>query len=271
MGKIFRLASSGDSEADGQRLTKRGENGGKAEESRVEKAKRKAEEKRLARLEREILEEEERKQREEMAKLVEERRKLRDEKAEAEERSKGATPVGEKDVRREADKRRLDRRKKEDKGSSKSNSDCEDMDRRLAREGDRKRDLDRKGDPEKRDGYKPHHFEANNQSSKVVDNKAKYFGRMAGGFLSSSRGFGGGSFFSRSAQAPASQGNKVSRPVGPAPASDPNNAVKRDFQPAATQAAPKSATPGETRNSWTNFNRPVSNKGITILVQTAII
>ncbi|KAK3139176.1 hypothetical protein QOZ80_5AG0379040 [Eleusine coracana subsp. coracana] len=257
LGKIFRFASSVDSEADGKRLTKRGENGGgKAEESRVEKAKRKAEEKRLARLEREMLEEEERKQREEMAKLVEERRKLRDEKAEAEERSKGATPVGEKDARREADKRRLDRRKKEDKGSSKSNSDCEDMDRRLGREGDRKRDLDRKGDPERRDGYKPHHFEANNHTSKVADSKAKYFGRMAGGFLSSSRGFGGGSFFGRSTQAPAPQVNKVSRPV--VPATDRSNAVKRDFQPAAAQAASESSTAVETRNSWTNINRPVS-------------
>ncbi|KAK3118228.1 hypothetical protein QOZ80_9BG0695970 [Eleusine coracana subsp. coracana] len=256
LGKIFRFASSGDSEADSKRLAKRGDNGAKAEESRVEKAKRKAEEKRLARLEREMLEEEERKQREEVAKLVEERRKLRDEKAEAEERSKGATPVGEKDARREADKRRLDRRKKEDKGSSKSNSDCEDMDRRLGREGDRKRDLDRKGDPERRDGYKPHHLEANNHSSKVADSKAKYFGRMAGGFLSSSRGFGGGSFFGRGTQAPAPQVNKVSRSV--VPATDPSNAVKRDFQPAAAQAVSKSSTAGETRNSWTNINRPVS-------------
>ncbi|GJN28479.1 hypothetical protein PR202_gb16607 [Eleusine coracana subsp. coracana] len=67
LGKIFRFASSGDSEADGKKAGQReGENGGgKAEESRVEKAKRKAEEKRLARLEREMLEEEERKQREE--------------------------------------------------------------------------------------------------------------------------------------------------------------------------------------------------------------
>ncbi|TVU27359.1 hypothetical protein EJB05_29964 [Eragrostis curvula] len=253
ISKMFRFASSEDSDSDGKRLAKRGENGGKAEESRVEKAKRKAEEKRLARLERELLEEEERKQREEMAKLVEERRRLRDEKAEAEERSKGATPVGEKDSRREADKRRLDRTKKEDKGSSKSNSDCEDMDRRLSREGDRK---DRKGDTERREGYKPHHFEANNHSSKVADSKARYFGRMAGGFLSSSRGFGGGSFFGRSAQAPAPQGNKVSRPV--VPATDQSNAAKRDFQPAAPQAAPKSATAGETKNSWTNSNRPVS-------------
>jgi hypothetical protein len=268
LSKAFRFRSSEDSEADGKRLAKRGDNGGKAE-SRVDKAKRKAEEKRLARMEREMFEEEERKQRQEMAKLVEERRKLRDEKAEAEERSKGATPVGEKDARREADKRGLDRSKKEDKGSSKSNSDCEDMDRRFTHEADRKRDLDRKGDPERRDGNKPRHLEANSHTSKVADSKAKYFGRMAGGFLSSSRGFAGGSFFGRSAQAPAPQVNKVNRPI--VPATDPSNAVKRDLQPASAQAAPKSAAAGETKKSWTNFNRPVSNKCVSILVHIAIV
>ena len=265
--KIFRFTSSGDDEGlgpDGKRLAKRGENVGKAEESRVEKARRKAEEKRLARLEREMLEEEERKQREEMAKLVEERRRLRDEKAEAEERSKSATPVGEKDARREAERRRQERRKKGDKGSSKSNSDCEDIDRRLGREGDRKRDFDRKGDLDKREGYKPHYFEANNHSNKTVESRTKYFGRMTGSFLSSSRGFGGGSFFGRSAQPPAPQVNKVSRPV--VPATDQGNALKRETQHTATQATAKSATAGETRNSWANFNRPVSNKDIIILI-----
>ena len=48
-------------------------------ESRGEKARRKAEEKRMARLEKEMREEEERQQREEVARLVEERRKLREE------------------------------------------------------------------------------------------------------------------------------------------------------------------------------------------------
>ncbi|OQU78687.1 uncharacterized protein LOC8066945 [Sorghum bicolor] len=256
---IFRFTSSGDGEGlsiDGKRLAKRGENGGKAEESRTEKARRKAEEKRLARLEREMLEEEERKQREEMAKLVEERRKLRDEKAEAKEWSKSATPVGEKDARKEAEKRRQERKKKEDKGSSKSNSDCEDIDRRLGREGDRKRDSDRKSDLDRREGYKAHHIDSNNHSNKTGESRSKYFGRMTGGFLSSSRGFGGGSFFGRTAQAPAPQASKVSRPV--VPATDQGNAIKRDVQHAATQATGKSATAGETRNAWTNFNRPVS-------------
>ncbi|ONM42272.1 hypothetical protein ZEAMMB73_Zm00001d044692 [Zea mays] len=256
---IFRFTLSGDGEGlniDGKRLAKSGENGGKTEESRTNKARRKAEEKRLARLEREMLEEEERKQREEMAKLVEERRKLRDEKAEAEERSKSATPVGEKDARREVEKRCQERKKKEDKGSSKSNSDCEDIDRRLNQEGDRKRDFDRKSDLDRRESYKPRYFDANSHSNKTGESRSRYFGRVTGGFLSSSRGFGGGSFFGRSAQAPAPQVSKVSRSV--VPATDQGNAIKRDVQHAATQATDKSATAGETRNAWTNFNRPVS-------------
>ena len=92
---------------------------------------------------------------------------------------------------------------------------------------------------------------------------------MTGGFLSSSRGFGGGSFFGRSAQAPAPQVNKVSRPV--VPATDHGNAAKRDVQHAARQAAAKSASAAETRNSWTNFNRPVSNKGIASLMTNLVV
>lgn len=264
---MLRFGSSGDGDGlgrDGKRLAKEGENGAKAEESRVEKAKRKAEEKRLARLEKEMLEEEERKQREEMAKLVEERRRLRDEKAEAEERSKGATPVGEKDPRKEVERRRQERRRKDekDKGSSKSNSDCEDIERRVTREGERKRDSDRRNEPEKRDATRvgaegPYNFDANNQGSKTVQSKAKYFGRMTGGLLSSSRGFGGGSFFGRSAQTSAPQVNKVTKPL--VTVTDQSNVVKRDAQPPATA---KSATAGGTTNSWTNVHRPVSNKGI---------
>ncbi|PPS18675.1 hypothetical protein GOBAR_AA01905 [Gossypium barbadense] len=67
--KIFGVSSStydASSEADHRgMLTKRGENGTSFHESRGEKARRKAEEKRQARLEKELLEQEERKQREE--------------------------------------------------------------------------------------------------------------------------------------------------------------------------------------------------------------
>jgi hypothetical protein len=256
-------------------LTKGGNNGGKAEESKVDKAKRKAEEKRLARLEREMLEEEEKKQREEMAKLVEERRRLRDEKAEAEERSKGATPVGEKDARKETERKRKERRRKEDKGSSKSNSDCDDIERRVSREGEWKRDFDRRNEPDKRDairvgaeGYKPHNFDANSQGSKIVQSRTKYFGRMTGGLLSSSRGFSGGSIFGKSAQAPAPQANKVAKQV--ITATDQSNTVKRDAQPAAAPAMAKSST-GETRNMWTNSHQPVSSKDMTISVFFVLI
>lgn len=65
--------------------------------SRGEKARRKAEEKRLARLAREQMEADERRQREEVARLVEERRRLRDEKVEAER-------VSEREVAAERDK-----------------------------------------------------------------------------------------------------------------------------------------------------------------------
>ncbi|KAM0890498.1 hypothetical protein ACQ4PT_027027 [Festuca glaucescens] len=264
--KLFRFGSLGDSGGlgqDGRMLTKGGENGGKAEESKVDKAKRKAEEKRLARLEREMLEEEEKKQREEMAKLVEERRRLRDEKAEAEERSKGATPVGEKDARKETERKRQERRRKEDKGSSKSNSDCDDIERRVSREGEWKRDFDRRNESDKRDaiivgaeGYKPHNFDANSQGSKIVQSRTKYFGRMTGGLLSSSRGFSGGSIFGKSAQAPAPQANKVAKRI--VTTTDQSNTVKRDAQPAAAPAMAKSSTTGETRNMWTNSHQPVS-------------
>ncbi|KAG8089269.1 hypothetical protein GUJ93_ZPchr0011g28921 [Zizania palustris] len=265
--KMLIFGSSGDGEGlgrGGKRLAKGVDNGAKAEETRVEKAKRKAEEKRLARLEKEMLEEEERKQREEMAKLVEERRRLRDEKAEAEERSKGATPVGEKDARKEVERRRQERDRKrkddKDKGSSKSNSDCEDIERRMGREGERKRDFDKRNEPEKQDaarvapeGYKPHNFEANNQGSKTVQSRAKYFGRMTGSLLSSSRGFGGGSFFGRSSQTPVLQVNKVTKPL--VTVTDQSNVVKRGTQPPAIA---NSATVGGATNSWTNLHRPVS-------------
>ncbi|KAL5204686.1 hypothetical protein ABZP36_009557 [Zizania latifolia] len=263
--KVLRFGSSGDGEGlgcDGKRLAKGVDNGAKSEESRLEKVKRKAEEKRLARLEKEMLEEEERKQREEMAKLVEERRRLRDEKAEAEERSKGATPVGEKDARKEVERRRHERERKrkdeKDKGSSKSSSDCEDIERRMGREGERKRDFDKRNEPEKRDaarvapeGYKRHNFEANNPHIKTVQSRAKYFGRMTGSLLSSSRGFGGGSFFGRSAQTPIPQVNKVTKPL----VTVTDQSIKRDAQPPATA---NTATVGGATDSWTNLHRPVS-------------
>ncbi|CAD6258681.1 unnamed protein product [Miscanthus lutarioriparius] len=113
------------------KVGKGGENGGKAEESRVERARRKAEEKRLVRLEREMLEEEERKQQGRDGKAGGGAWEAEDEKAEAEEAVQKALPLlGRKDARREAE---AGARREEERGqrSSKSNSDCEDIDGRL--------------------------------------------------------------------------------------------------------------------------------------------
>ncbi|KAJ7516239.1 hypothetical protein O6H91_22G048800 [Diphasiastrum complanatum] len=91
-------------------------------ESRGEKARKKAEERRLARLERKQLEEEERKQREEVARLIEERRRLRDEKLEAERQSeREAAAEREREIRREreAERRRQEKAKEREKEKAK--------------------------------------------------------------------------------------------------------------------------------------------------------
>ncbi|CAI0423898.1 unnamed protein product [Linum tenue] len=227
--KIFRISSSeDDASADAERrggMPKRGENGANYPESRGEKARRKAEEKRQARLERELLEEEERKQREEVARLVEERRRLRDEKMEAEkDRSKLSPPTREKDSKKEAEKRRQDRRRDKDKGSSKSNSDVEELEKRAGKESERKRDFDKKGDAERREsqkfstehgkGYNSELGYGNGMRNASTTNFSRgnagtrYFDRMRGTFLSSSRAFGGNSFFGQNANSPAAGATK---------------------------------------------------------------
>ena len=82
--------------------------------SRGEKARRKAEEKRLARLAREQMEADERRQREEVARLVEERRRLRDETERVSERE--LATERNKDLRQEgeAERRRQEKLKKRD-------------------------------------------------------------------------------------------------------------------------------------------------------------
>ncbi|XP_021893871.1 uncharacterized protein LOC110811627 [Carica papaya] len=220
--KIFRVSSSGDESSSdaGQRgiLTKRGENGANFHESRGEKARRKAEEKRQARLEKELLEEEEKKQREEVARLVEERRRLRDEKMEAEkDRSKSSPPAKEKDSKKEAEKRRQERRKEKDKGSSKSNSDVEELEKRAGKETDRKRELDKKNEMDRREQKhgadhakvqctEVGHGHGMKNSSTINVSKGnttnRYLDRMRGTFLSSSKAFGGGSFFGKGVNTP---------------------------------------------------------------------
>ncbi|KAI5429197.1 hypothetical protein KIW84_033983, partial [Lathyrus oleraceus] len=155
--KIFRISSREEcsSDAEHRALAKRGENGESLNESRGEKARRKAEEKRQARLEKELLEEEERKQREEVARLVEERRRLRDEKAEAEkDRMRSLNPSKETNSRKETEKKRQEKRRDKDKGSSKSNSDVEELERRAGKENERKRDVEKKSETDRREHQK---------------------------------------------------------------------------------------------------------------------
>ncbi|GFY83831.1 hypothetical protein Acr_03g0006050 [Actinidia rufa] len=177
--------------------------------TRVEERKLagKAEEKRQARIERELLEEEERKQREDVARLVEERRRQRGEKMEVEkDHGRGSTADREKDSKKEAEKRRQERRKEKDKWSSKSNSDAEELEKRAGKEGERKREFDRKSDTDRREHHrtsteisKNHTTEMGNGVKGAVANNhsqgnagTRYLDRMRGTFLSSSKAFSGG-------------------------------------------------------------------------------
>ncbi|XP_078446547.1 uncharacterized protein LOC144715489 [Wolffia australiana] len=101
------------------------------QESKWEKARRKAEEKRLAKLEKQMLEDEERRQREEVARLIEERRRLREVvKMEGDDKEE---INGSKEGRREeSDKRRRGRRKERELNCTKS-STSEGEDHELAR------------------------------------------------------------------------------------------------------------------------------------------
>ncbi|XP_059305263.1 uncharacterized protein LOC132056878 [Lycium ferocissimum] len=211
--KVFRISSSGsDASMDAERramMDNRGENGGNCQESKGEKARRKAEEKRLARLEKELAEEEERKQREEVARLVEERRRLRDEKMEAAEKERGKGPPSAKlrDSKREAEKKRQEKKKERDRGSSKSNSDVEELDKRQGKESARNRQSDgdrrhqHKNGPESSKTHSAevvHGFKGGSSSSHNHGNVGtRYLDRMRGTFLSSSRAFTGGGFFGK--------------------------------------------------------------------------
>ncbi|XP_010529926.1 PREDICTED: stress response protein nst1 isoform X2 [Tarenaya hassleriana] len=212
--KVFRFSSSGDessSDADQRRLlAKRGEHGTNYNESRGEKARRKAEEKRQARLEKELLEEEERKQREEVARLVEERRKLRDEKIVAERCSKSSLTAKDKESKKEADKKRQERRREKDKASSKSNSDAEELDKRTGKETEWKRELDKNDRLEHQrhvsENFRGHHLEKRHGhgiESNTTSNHSRtstggrYFDRMKGTILSSSRAFTDSRFFGK--------------------------------------------------------------------------
>ncbi|GAV74675.1 hypothetical protein CFOL_v3_18155 [Cephalotus follicularis] len=267
--KIFRVSSSrddGSSDAEHRAmLAKRGENGNNYQESRGEKARRKAEEKRQARLEKELLEEEERKQREEVARLVEERRRLRDEKMEAEKDSSKSSPTArQKDCKKEVDKKRLERRKEKDKGSSKSNSDVEELEKRAGRESERKREFDKRNEFDRQEhqkswteNIKGHSTETGYGIKNVSSNNynrgnagSRYLDCMRGTFLSSSKAFSGGNFFGKGVNTSTiiMKENKSNSSV------DHTNpsAQRRDFSP-LDRVSGKSIMNGDDKN----INRPV--------------
>lgn len=132
-----------------QSCQRRGDDGGPSPGTRGEKARRKAEEKRQARLEKEQLEAEERKQREEVARLVEERRRQRDERLEAEKESeREAAAEREREIRREreAERRRQEKAKEREKLQAKDKSkdqDPDEMKRKKMKENEKRSDLER--------------------------------------------------------------------------------------------------------------------------------
>ncbi|XP_009775410.1 uncharacterized protein [Nicotiana sylvestris] len=211
---IFRISSSIDDDASmnaEQRamLDKRRESGGNFQESRWERARRKAEEKKQARLERELLEEEERQQREEVARLVEERRKLREEHMEAEKEHGIVSPSDKvRDSKREAEKRRQEKRKERDRASSKSNSDTEELDKSAGKGSERSKcDVSdrRQQQKNRRETVKTHNAEViygSKGASKSNHNHGnvgtRYLDSMRGTHLSSSRAFTGGDHFVKS-------------------------------------------------------------------------
>ncbi|KAF2591541.1 hypothetical protein F2Q70_00040744 [Brassica cretica] len=217
--KIFRFSSVDDSSLGPEQrrlLAKQGENGNNYHESRVEKARRKAEEKRQARLEKELSEEEERKQREEVARLVEERRKLRDEKIEAEKCSKVLLAAKEKIVK-EAEKKRQERRKERDKASSKSSSDGEEHNKRTGKEIDHKRNVDKDDHLEHDRGSnmerRHDHGIENTATSNGTKSGGRYFDRVKGTFLSSSKAFSDSRLFGRGVITSATIA-KETKPIG---------------------------------------------------------
>lgn len=194
--KLFSGASSGEDgalNASQKAGSKKSEDGFNSQGNKGEKARRKAEEKRQARLEKEMLEEEERKQREEVARLVEERRRLRDEKLEAEKVSeKEVAPELERENRREreAERRRQDKVKEREKSSGKDKSypDVEEAKKKNYKENERKSESDKKGETERRDVQKnaSHHAIENYKSIETLQAHGE------AGFKNSDHGMKGG-------------------------------------------------------------------------------
>ncbi|XP_031094435.1 uncharacterized protein LOC115998905 [Ipomoea triloba] len=209
--KIFRIGSSrDDTSTDAEQrgmLDKKGEDGGNFQERKGERARRKAEEKRLARLEKELLEEEERIQREEVARLVEERRRLRDDRMEGE-KERGKGPSIKERGSKKAGKKRQEKKKERGRGSSKSNSDAEELEKGPSKECEQNRrsetdqhELHRTrpefAKAQNADaGHSPKGTNTSNHNHGNAGNH--YLDRMRGSFFSSSRTFTGGGFLGKS-------------------------------------------------------------------------
>ncbi|XP_058075461.1 uncharacterized protein LOC131223912 isoform X2 [Magnolia sinica] len=194
----------------GSASSRKGENGGNLNESRGEKARRKAEEKRQARLERELLEEEERNQKEEVARLVEERRRLREEQTGAT-KDQGAHDKDRESRRETRRKQRQERKKDKDKGSSKSNSDVEDPERKgSSRESERKREIERLATQCSEKGNGVIKGPTMNGFSRASGG-SRYFDHVKGSFLSSSKAFNGAGFFGHGVYNSAASGMKVNK------------------------------------------------------------
>ncbi|KAF6143104.1 hypothetical protein GIB67_041172 [Kingdonia uniflora] len=186
----------------GERLSSKVENEATLHESRGERSRRKAEEKRQARLEKELWEEEEKKQREEVAKLVEEQRKLKHEKMKSE---KECSPREDLPPQRKKEKKY--RKTEKDRGSSKSNSDAEDPERRS---GLPSKECGKKQEFEKR------HNKVSTSNYFSGANTTRYLDRMKGSFLSSSKSFRGSRLFTMGPQTSVNAVSRINNPSGSA-------------------------------------------------------
>lgn len=119
------------------------------QESRADKARRKALEKKQAKVEREVMEEEERRQREEIAKLVEEHKKLRSKKCESENSNDKVSCAELKRETKVRDAKKRDRRREKDKLSGKSISEVEELENTPSTGVEKKRIFDKKKEIER--------------------------------------------------------------------------------------------------------------------------
>lgn len=166
---------------------------------------------------------------------MEECRKLRDEITGAEKDHCGSVSGWrEKDCRMESEKKWQERRDK-DKGSSKSNSDIEELEKGAGKESVWKREFDRNSEIDRKTIFRTSTDTAKNQSLDMIhsldtthgnkssvtrsyshgNSGARSLDRMKGGFLSSSKAISGSSLFGRVGISVVSRENKPNASVDP--------------------------------------------------------